>query len=259
MMNMMHGLVLRLTLNLIAGTMIGTTLMTVQSRAQPAEAVDISDAAADYDRLLKAHVDDRGLVDYSALADDPSALDRYVASLADPGLLDENHSEDRRLATLINAYNAFTLKLIVDHGGGDGLDSILDLHDGKPWDQEIWTLAGQEVSLNQIEHEYVRPVFDEPRIHWALVCAAYSCPPLRAEAYTAEQLGRQLADQEHRVLQAGDDRFVQIRDGRAKVTRLFEWYGQDFGDWKTYVNERLPQAPLQFDDFLEYDWKLNGQ
>ena len=225
--------------------------------AQPS----FSDPLKGYDWMLKGHVSPRGFVDYDALAADRAALDTYIKSLAAPGLLEENHPRDQRLATLINAYNAFHLKLILDNYGkfeSGEVTSIKELHGGKPWDQKIWNLAGQTVSLNQIEHEMIRPDFDEPRIHWALVCAAYSCPPLRAEAYTAFKLETQLAEQEEAVLLEEDPRFLQVDGQQAKVTPLFDWYGQDFGDWKDYLNQRLPDAPLQYVGFLDYDWKLNS-
>ncbi|MEL7088182.1 MAG: DUF547 domain-containing protein, partial [Planctomycetota bacterium] len=129
----------------------------------------------------------------------------------------------------------------------------------KPWDQKIWNLAGQTVSLNQIEHERVRPVFQEPRIHWALVCAAYSCPPLRAEAYTSNQLEAQLVDQERRVLLADDPRFVRVSGDSIQVTQLFNWYGDDFGDWQQYVTQRLNPPKPNYNGFITYDWQLNAK
>ncbi|MEO1237122.1 MAG: DUF547 domain-containing protein, partial [Planctomycetota bacterium] len=163
---------------------------------------------------------------------------------------------------LINAYNAFTLKLILNHHeGSTPPNSITDLHGGKPWDQAEWTLDGQKVSLNQIEHEMIRKEFpQEPRIHWAVVCAAFSCPPLRAEAYTPESLEEQLVDQERRVLLAGDPRFIRTDGDRVtQLTKLFEWYGGDFGSpWQPYVQQATGHA-VDHRGFIDYDWKLNSQ
>jgi hypothetical protein len=234
-------------------------------------AAALFDPRQGYDQLLADHVDPEGWVDYAGLAENRAALDRYAASLADADLQDL--PRDERLATLINAYNAFTLQLILDHWGrfeSGKIDSITDLHGGQPWDQKIWELGGTTVSLNQLEHVWIRPVFDEPRIHWALVCAAYSCPPLRSEAYTAEQLEQQLAEQEAYVLRLGQPRFVQLRDsdsgaGRLSVTPLFDWYGEDFndGDWQTYLLDRLDPEVAErrpaFGPFLPYNWSLNSQ
>jgi hypothetical protein len=213
-------------------------------------------ALAGYDAMLKQRVDAAGFVDYASLARDRAALDAYVASLAGVNL--NWGTPDERLALLINAYNAFTLQLIIDHYDGGKLESIRDLHGGQPWKQAVWRLGGRTVSLDQLEHELIRKGFPaEPRIHWAVVCAAYSCPPLRAEAYVGDRLDDQLDDQEHRV--HADERFLR-RDGAAiAVTPLYDWYGSDFGDPAAYVQEvlKLPTRPTL--RFLDYDWKLNNQ
>ena len=249
---------LRMTGRALLGLVL---LLVVGGSFGSAAGQDLAEAERGYDRLLTEYVDGDGLVDYAALADRPAGLDAYVQSLAQPGLLHEGQPAHQRLATLLNAYNAFTLKLIVDHYDEGRLRSITDLHGGKPWDRPDWTLSGQRLSLNQIEHELIRPVFAEPRIHWALVCAAYSCPPLRQEAYAADRLEQQLADQERRVLLADDPRFIRVDDDdrSARVTPLFDWYGQDFGDWRDYINQRRPGSDLKIAGFLEYDWTLNDQ
>ena len=241
----------RLLVFLVAGTM-----------GFAAAGQETDDASRAYGELLAQALDGRGLVDYPRLVDRRGVVDAYVDRLAAPGLLHEQQPEAQRLATLINAYNAFTLRLIIDHYDAGRLSSITDLHGGKPWDVAEWTLSGQRVSLNQIEHEHIRENFNEPRIHWALVCAAWSCPPLRHELYTAEDLDRQLADQERRVLLKGDRRFIQLEgddETAARVTPLFEWYGQDFGNWREYSNQRRPGPRLRFVGFLDYDWRLNAQ
>ncbi|MEM9914261.1 MAG: DUF547 domain-containing protein [Planctomycetota bacterium] len=267
----------------LAATVIVGTLTLSHARAlethDNAKTELAASALAGYDALLRTHVDDLGFIDYAALHADPAGLSAYVDSLADPANVPSDEDYDARLATLINAYNAFTLQLILDHWDqfeSGKVTSITQLHDGKPWDQPIWNLAGQTVSLNQLEHKLIRrdllghgdpqresdPDFrGEPRLHWAVVCAAYSCPPLRAEAYTAPDLEAQLADQERRVLLADDDRFIQTKNHRViAVTQLFNWYGSDFGSpWTPYLQQvsglRVPDTP----QFLPYDWQLNAQ
>ncbi len=212
-----------------------------------------------YDEALREFVDDDGWIDYAGLSERRGGLDGYVQWLA--GVQTDGMSDDERLALLINAYNAFTLQLIVDHFDGGALESIMDLHDGKPWDREDWNLAGDMISLNQLEHEIIRKEFDEPRIHWAVVCAAFSCPPLRNEAYTGERLEAQLAEQEAYVLNLAHPRFAQVRDRQLLVTRLFEWYSGDFGAWEDYVMRRIDLAGETVLSsqigFLDYDWRLN--
>ena len=217
-----------------------------------------ADALGGYDRALAAYVDADGWVDYRALNEDRAGLDAYVAALATADLSEGDDAT--RLARLINAYNAFTLQLILDGGRGGGAlpATIQDLEDGKPWDAVRWELGGETVSLNQIEHERIRPVFDEPRIHWALVCAAYSCPPLRNGAYTAGGLEAELAEREAYVLNFDHPRYVRGDGDGVRVTPLFDWYGGDFGaDWRAYAGPRLGVKTEAFGGFLEYDWRLN--
>lgn len=213
---------------------------------------------AGYNTLLGECVDADGWVDYDRLTSrGQHDLKEFVKAQASVDL--EMMDDDQKLAQLINAYNAFTLLLIVEHYDGGKLKSITDLSEGKPWDQKRWRLAGRTVSLNQIEHEMIRPVFKEPRIHWALVCAAYSCPPLRNEAYTADKLEEQLDAQEDYVLNFDHERYAKFTTGKVEVTRLFEWYGQDFGDWKVYLSQRLPVPSDASFGFLTYDWRLNSK
>ena len=234
----------------------------------------ISHAA--YDALLRRHVDADGHVDYAALSREPDTLNAYIASL---GSLDPHRFEKApdaaRLATLINAYNAFTLRLVLDYYDPDlpprrRLRSIMDIPEAQRWDDRRWTLAGRTLSLNELEHELIRKRYREPRIHWALVCAAHSCPPLLNAAYTADQIEDQLAAQEAYVLNPDHDRFLRIeRRGDApsvQVTTLFDWYGSDFSDWtdhdtwQAYVRDylELPEG-TRFTDFIAYDWSLNDQ
>lgn len=217
------------------------------------------------DKVLHAHVDDAGLVDYRSLAADPSALDAYVESLAAAPL--EGMARDERLALLINAYNAFTLRLILDHYP---VTSIKDIPASKRWDDRRWNVGGEVWSLNQIEHEQIRPKFREPRIHFALVCAAVGCPPLRAEAYTADRLETQLEAQAEYV--HTHDRWFRFEESPSTVylTKLYEWYGSDFeqtdGSVLVFAARYAPQLQAALEAgrppkirWLDYDWSLNEQ
>jgi len=220
---------------------------------------------APFDRLLGESVDATGLVDYRGLVSQSERLDSYIDSLAQAPL--EQLGRDERLALLINAYNAFTLRLILDHYP---IESIRDIPGAQRWDAAHWNLAGETYSLNQIEHELVRPNFREPRIHFALVCAAIGCPPLRSEAYSGERLDEQLhAQARHTHL---SDRWVRYRSGSGKIelTSLYEWYG---GDFEQVAGSILDYVAGYRDDlatdlasgqeievrFLDYDWSLNEQ
>ena len=206
---------------------------------------------APFDALLGRYVDDRGRVDYRGLARDEAKLDAYLATLAaeTPG---QDWPRNEALAYWINAYNAYTLKLVLDNYP---LESIRDLD--KPWDRKWIKLGGKTYGLNQIEHEIIRPRFNEPRIHFALVCAAVSCPPLADEAFTAANLNQLLDRRTRRFLR--NERFNVTQEEVVRLSPLFDWYGEDFGDVREYVNRYLERpipagAPI---NFLDYDWSLN--
>ena len=216
-----------------------------------------------YDALLKEHVSDAGFVDYQGLVEGASRLDAYLKQLADADL--GALGRDEKLAFLINAYNAFTLKLIAENYDGGKLATIKDIPEEQRWKAERWEVGGATYSLDAIEHEEIRPKFEEPRIHWALVCAAYSCPPLRNEAYTGDRVSEQLADQERRVF--SNERFLKYDPvgNDLRLTKIMLWYGGDFeqaaGSVAAYVRENAedeikPDASV---DFLDYSWKLNSQ
>lgn len=222
---------------------------------------------AAFDALLRKHVAPGGWVDYAGLERDQAQLDAYVAALANAPL--DHLKRDERLALLINAYNAFTLKLILEHWSGGKLKSIMDIPEAKRWDAARWKLAGQTVSLNQIEHKLIRPVFQEPRIHFALVCAAVGCPPLRSEAYAAARLEAQLAAQTKYV--HTHDRWFRYQPGAKSIslTRLYDWYSDDFaqaaGSVLKYVGEQSAAFRVELErgrepkiQWLEYDWRLNS-
>lgn len=236
-----------------------------------------------YARVLEAHVrwnpsETATRVDYKALQADPSALNRYLEQLSSVSRADfDGWPQNRQLAFLINAYNAFTLKLIIDHYPVNSIRDIGGFWQG-PWDMRFFTLLGEERTLDELEHEMIREpgVYNEPRIHFAVNCAAIGCPALRPEPYTGERLDRQLADGTHRFLR--DRSRNRYRDGRLEVSRIFKWYREDFQrGWQGI--DRLDEFFLGYRDaldldadavkrlrdsdmdyrFLDYDWRLNDR
>jgi len=216
-----------------------------------------------YDGLLGAHVDSNGFVDYAGLGGRGTELDAYIDGLATAPL--ENLGRDERLALLINAYNAFTLRLILDHYP---VESIKDIPSKQRWDGVRWVLDGETYSLSQVEHELIRPNFREPRIHFVLVCAAIGCPPLRSEAYTGERLEDQLEDQTR--FTHGNERWLRYQRGNKTIelTALYQWYAGDFEQVAGSVLEHVAryEPGLAADlaaghnpsiRYLEYDWSLN--
>jgi hypothetical protein len=223
--------------------------------------------------ILRRHVH-AGVVDYSGLAADGApALDAYLATLSGTCAADyDGWTRAQRLAFWLNAYNAFTVRLVLDHWP---LSSIRDIGwlPNAAFRQRFIpmpALRGGTIALDTIEHDVVRPGFREPRVHFALVCAAKSCPALRSEAYRAADLDAQLDDQGRSFLRDPTKNRFDAASGTLELSAIFEWYREDFE-----VDGRSPMAfVLPFLDaptraavestprvsivFRTYDWSLNG-
>lgn len=217
-----------------------------------------------YGGLLKAHVDADGYVDYAALKKDEARLDEYLDVLknAPPP---EQLGRDEILALRLNAYNAFTLKLVLERYP---IASIKDIPGAERWAAVRWRLGPDTWSLEQLEHEQIRPKFADPRVHWALVCAAVGCPKLRNEAYEGPRVDAQLEDQA-RYVHAHPRWFrYDARAHAARLTSLYSWYAGDFAQAAgsalafaaRYVPElqaRLARGESVAVEYLPYDWALN--
>lgn len=203
--------------------------MTAATLLQGAEGFDHSYRA--YGELLQRHVRGAG-VDYAALKADRAALDRVVAAFDSEATRGEPEwPRDQRMAFWINAYNAFTLRAIVDHYPIRSSwftlqprNSIRQIEG--VWTELTWKAGGRAVTLDDIEHGILRPKFGDARIHFAVNCASISCPPLAPEPYVAPVLDRQL-DAAARAYLAGAEG-VRVDGDTLRVTSLFDWYGEDF-------------------------------
>ena len=243
-------------------------------------AFDHSHAA--WTQLLKKHVvlldgGKASQVRYAGMAADRAPLKAYLAQLSavTPAALDA-FSKPQQMAFLINAYNAFTVELILTRY--PKLDSIRDLGSllTKPWSIKNVPLLGTLLTLDNIEHDNLRTKgrFDDPRIHFAVNCASIGCPMLREEAFVAERLEAQLDEQALRFL--SDRSRNRYADGKLEVSRIFDWYGGDFKLGHKGITSlpvffaryatQLADAPADRErikaqgvavGFLEYDWKLN--
>ena len=223
-----------------------------------------------YDRFLAKYwvQDTTGIarLKYSAVSEaDQASLVKFVSGLQsiDPGQL----KRDEQLAFWINLYNAQTIRLILENYP---VDSIRDIKDGPfsigPWDRKVVAINGTTLSLNDIEHRIIRPAFQEPRIHYALNCAAVSCPNLAPKAWRGAGLEEALEAAERSYL--ADPRGVNIgEDGRVTASKIYVWFKEDFGSNNREVVARLiSKAPEpkrtalaargRIDRF-EYDWALN--
>ncbi len=218
-----------------------------------------------FDAVLKTHVKD-GLVRYAALKSEPR-LDVYLAKLAaaKPEALS---GRAEQIAFWINAYNAYTLKLIVDHHPVASIRDIPHAGAESVWDLPVARVAGATYSLNAIEHEILRGQYKEPLIHYAVVCAAVSCPTLRAEAFTGDCLYEQIGEQARSFL-ASHNRF-DGKTRRAQLSQIFQWFAVDFGgDAPAVLAALAPFAPEAVSKslaqgsagwtvvYLDYDWALN--
>ncbi len=251
----------------LIGGLFGPPVATLNEAYQETPAGPTFDHSL-LDGLLRTHVDEHGWVDYNGLREDAEQLDQYVASLAEAPFDEMGRSE--KLALLINAYNAFTLRLILDYWDGGGLKSIKDIPGNKRWDDQRWQIGSFTWSLNAIEHEQVRPKFKEPRVHFALVCAAVGCPTLRNEAYLASRIDGQLEDQTRYA--HTHDRWFRFEPDSNEVhlTQLYDWYGGDFEqvagsvlEYAAQYSDKLKQALAVGNtpriNWLNYDWTLNDK
>jgi hypothetical protein len=216
----------------------------------------------EWDALVKKHVSKNGMVDYQGFLKDKKQLQVYLDKLS-ANRPTSKWSKTEKMAFWINAYNAFTVKLIVDHYP---VKSIKDIKKGIPFVNSVWDIAfipmGKEkIDLNYIEHTILRKEFKDPRIHAAINCASFSCPLLRNEAYTAVRLDEQLNDAMRRFV--NDSQRNQLDKSNIKISKIFSWFAGDFKlngssvvDYlNKYAKKRVqPNAKI---DFLEYQWELN--
>lgn len=265
-------------LKVTSRTALSTLLIVIMAGlATPALAFDHQQ----WDDLLGAHVSEHrdgvaSAVDYDGMASDQAALDDYLARLsAVDNATFKGFSDAEKLAFLINAYNAFTVKLILKQDSRpDSIRDIGSIFSG-PWSQRFFTLLGEERTLDELEHQMIRgnPALMDPRIHFAVNCASIGCPALRPEAYTGERLDAQLADSTRRFLSDRRRNRYDAEAGVLRVSSIFDWYQEDFEDSAGSLGDYLLQyadalalpagarRDLEAGDlpirFLDYDWSLN--
>lgn len=237
-------------------------LLLILSASGICRAADFDRARAGLNAVFSARVHG-GRVDYAGLKKDSSGLDAWLdaAAKADEGDF-KGRPRDQRLAFLINLYNAATLRLILDHYPIASIRKI-----GPPWDpNKAFKLStvkvfGRTVSLNDVEHVMIRPVYREPRVHFALVCAAEGCPPLRSEAYDGARLDAQLEEQARVFLSQRSKNREDARSKTAYLSPIFKWYMEDFGGSKRSVLKYVKKWLVVEEDWslewTEYDWFLN--
>ena len=224
-----------------------------------------------FDALLKKHAVN-GMVNYDAFKAAPE-FGAYLKTLAatDPAPM----ARDEQLAFWINAYNAYTIQLIVSHDEKESIRNInktLFLKLKGPWAEPLAKVGGKDYTLDDIEHKIIRPTYKEPRIHLALVCAAMGCPPLRSEAFTGAKLGAQLDDQGVQfIMKSPGKNRVDVANKTLYHSMIFGYYKEDFGGSiqgsAKFMAKWFPEGPekqlLMSGDFkaveTDYDWTLNSQ
>lgn len=261
----------------------------ILSAPVPGRAASPEFSHALYDQVLKERVVD-GRVDYAHLKANRGGLDRYVASLGElkPHVY-EAWNEPTKIAFWINAYNAITLRVILDHYpirvGLSPADLAFPANSIRQipgvWDRITHPVLGKPMTLDAIEHKILRAQFREPRIHMALVCAARSCPPLRSEAYEGKRLSEQLDGQTRRFLANTAQFQIDRQQQGVWLSSIFQWFGEDFlgvfGAPKgfnghaeseravlAFISRYLASAEAEFlrngeyrVAYLPYDWSLN--
>lgn len=225
-----------------------------------------------WDEILKRYLsdDEPGLnrFDYHRVAEEDKAhLDRYILGLQSVPISRYNQSE--QLAYWINLYNAVTVKVILDHYPVESIQDI-DISPGLfgrgPWGKKLLTIEGEDITLNDIEHRILRPIWDDPRIHYAVNCASVGCPNLQLEAFTGKKSEEMLEAAASEFINSG--RAAWFSDGELVVSSIYAWFQGDFGGddagilshLRSYADKDLQKRLKGISEIGDhnYDWSLNG-
>lgn len=217
-----------------------------------------------WNTLLKKNVAADGKVNYKAFVKDSVELNKYLKLLTDNPPNEKIWTANEQKAFWINAYNAFTIKLIIKYYP---IKSIKDIGSkiqipfvNTPWDVKFISIGKEKMDLNNIEHGQLRKKFDDPRIHFALVCASKSCPALLNEAYDPARLEQQLDKQGKAFLK--DVSRNKISADNPQLSKIFDWYKTDFTKKGSIIDFLNNYAPVKINvnakiTYLDYDWSLN--
>ena len=260
--------------------MLALLVAALASPVALAQAAQVDHGYAAWDALAKKHVkwlpdNKQSRVDYAAFATDRGELKKVLDGMSAVPRADfDKWSREQQMAFLINAYNAYTVELILTKF--PDLKSIKDIGSllKAPWKIEFFSLLGEKHHLDWIEHEQLRPKYNEPRVHAAVNCASIGCPALRNEAFTAAKLEVQLEDGMQRFL--GDHTRNRVKDGKVEVSSIFKWFREDFEKGHkgfSKVEDVFAKYAAQLSDnadeqaklkarqlpvsYLDYDWSLN--
>lgn len=216
--------------------------------------------------VLDGVVGSDGLVDYTLLKSRQPQLKAYLDTNANANVATFDH--DQQVAFWVNSYNAHTLNLIVDRPAIPA--SIMDLKGGKVWEQVILPVGRKRVTLNQIEHEILRPMTDG-RIHAVVNCASKGCPPLPPKPLVGTGIDAQLEEGARRWVSSNA---FHLERGVLQLSQIFQWYAEDFTGMpkgtasdaemqkaaRAFIEKRQPFAEdVKSVSWMDYDWSLNGK
>ncbi len=249
----------KIVLSLMAAFLFAVEWMSCKVNDYPSNSHPISHEL--WDGLTKKFASKDGKVNYNGFIQDSVQFNSYLALLKNNHPNDKNWNEQEQLAYWINAYNAFTVELILQNYP---LTSIQDIAGNipminSPWDLKFFKIGGIEFDLNTIEHEILRKHFEEPRIHFAICCASLSCPKLRNEAYEAGQLANQLDEQAEAFINNSDKNIITASE--IKLSKIFSWFESDFTKHESiisYIQQYHSEINEDVDiEYMEYNWALN--
>lgn len=216
-------------------------------------------------KVLVKVSDGFGRVDYGLLKQDPADLMAYLTLAATvPRTQFDGWTKPRRMAFLLNVYNATTLKLLADHHPVASIKAISGVR--SVWNLKVARLFGKKISLKYLEDELIRKQFKSPAVHFALVCGSLGCPLLRQEPYTAERLEDQFAEQARQFLRDPEKNYVDLEAKIMFLSPVFSWFREDFGKTDAEVIaehfKALERAALVKGGFTieytQFDWGVNG-
>jgi hypothetical protein len=218
--------------------------------------------------LIAPHPSGVNRVRYATVSpEDRKALRGYLDKLQSVSISSHNRAEQR--AYWINLYNALTIDVVLSHYPVESIRDIgisPGLFSRGPWDAKLLAIEGEKLSLNDIEHRILRPIWRDPRLHYAVNCASLGCPNLQPEAYTAGNAEALLEKGAREYI--NHPRGVSLKNGRLAVSSIYDWFKEDFGPtrealvqhWLRYVDKNLADALKNYSGGLShaYDWSLNG-
>ena len=214
---------------------------------------------------------EQSFVKYSEIKNNPEILNSYIKELSTVSSEEfKQWDSSQRLAFLINAYNALTLKMIVKNYPIKSIRDIGNFFTGNAWNQKFFHLLGRKSHLDDIEHTLIRKNFNEPRIHFALVCASNGCPNLQQKVFTAKDLESQLSNAAKDFLSNSLKNRFSSSEKKLYLSMIFKWYGDDFT--KSHASYLSFIAPFLSSDletqkkiannsyqieWIPYSWDLN--